>query len=157
MTRARAIPTSFTPAGGWTEMPPPVLGGCSDPLADDAPDLRGTWKVVDLRDDAGIPDADHPVWGHVERIEQADRRVVITAGGVVHDLWADGTDEHGVHDVMAADFTTPIVVAGSFEQGVLVLRPRGLPGVEVRRWREGPHLVWRYHSAFTARLERVDP
>src|SRR4029077_3351154 len=40
------------------------------------------------------------------------------------------------------------------EDGVLVLRPDGLPGVEVRRWREGGDLVWRYQAAFTARLRR---
>jgi hypothetical protein len=38
---------------------------------------------------------------------------------------------------------------------VLVLRPNGMPGVEVRRWREGDQLVWAYHTAFTARMERV--
>jgi hypothetical protein len=53
---------------------------------------------------------------------------------------------------MALDFVTPIVVAASFEDGELVLRPRGLPGVEVRRRRDGEQLVWQYHTAFTARL-----
>ena len=68
---------------------------------------------------------------------------------------ADGAFEHGVNDVMAFDFTTPVAVAASFEDGVLVLRPRDLPGVEVRRWREGEQLVWRYHTLFTARLARI--
>jgi hypothetical protein len=48
-------------------------------------------------------------------------------------------------------------VAASFEDGVLVLRPHGLPDVEVRRWREGDQLIWRYHTVFTARLERIAP
>ena len=69
----------------------------------------------------------------------------------------DGTYEHGVDDVMAVDFTTPISVAASFEDGVLVLRPRGLPDVEVRRWREGDQLVWAYHTMFTVRMDRVEP
>jgi hypothetical protein len=30
-----------------------------------------------------------------------------------------------------------------------------MPGVEVRRWREGEQLVWSYHTAFTARMERI--
>jgi hypothetical protein len=98
----------------------------------------------------------HPIWGHVERDEQAGARVVITAGGVVHDMVADGTVEHGVHDVMQTDFATPIVVAAAFEDGVLVLRPEGLPGVEVRRWREGDQLVWRYNTLFSVRMDRVD-
>jgi hypothetical protein len=80
----------------------------------------------------------------------------VTSSGVVHDMVADGTYEHGVNDVMQLDFTTPIQVAAAFEAGVLVLRPKGMPGVEVRRWREGGQLLWAYHTAFTARMERID-
>jgi hypothetical protein len=157
MTSVRDIPKAHTPAGGYGDrMPPPVLEGCTDPLDGDAPDLRGTWKVVDGQSEGARLRDDHPIWNHVERIEQAGRRVVITAGGVVHDMVADGTYENGVDDVMAADLSTRISVAASFEDGVLVLRPRDLPGVEVRRWREGDQLVWSYHTAFTTRMERVD-
>jgi len=56
--------------------------------------------------------------------------------------------------VAAADFATPIVVAASYEDGVLVLRPQGMDGVEVRRWRDGEHLMWSYHSAFVMKMER---
>ncbi len=156
MTTVRDIPVAHTPPGGYgAEMPPPVLAGCTDAPVDGAPDLRGTWRVVDARADGTPLPEDHPVWSHVERDEQAGNRVVVTGGGVVHDMVADGTYEHGVNDVMAVDFTTPVAVAASFEDGVLVLRPRDLPGVEVRRWREGEQLVWQYHTAFVARLERV--
>jgi hypothetical protein len=155
VTNVKDIPRAFTPAGGYgSEMPRPVLDGCDDPLAAGAPDLRGTWEVVEAH--AGgepLPD-DHPIRSHVERIEQADDRLIVTAGGVVHDMTVDGTYENGVNDVMASDFTTRISVAASFEDGVLVLRPKGLEGVEVRRWREGDQLVWQYHTAFTARLQR---
>jgi hypothetical protein len=99
---------------------------------------------------------EHPILGHVERIEQAADRVVVTSSGVVHDMVVDGTLESGVHDVMAADFTTPIRVAASFEDGVLVLRPDGMGDVEVRRWRDGEQLVWAYHTMFTVRMERLD-
>lgn len=159
MTSVRDIPVAFTPPGGYGDvLPDPILAGCTDPLADGAPDLRGTWHVIEAIDDAGhaLPDH-HPIRRHSERIEQAGDRVVITAGGVVHDMVADGTLDHGVHDVLAADFTTPIVVAAAFEDGVLVLRPDGLPGVEVRRWREGDQVVWRYHTLFTVRMGRVSP
>lgn len=101
-------------------------------------------------------DGSLPVHEHVERIEQAGDRVIVTSSGVVHDMVADGTYEHGVNDVMAADLTTPISVAASFEDGVLVLRPRDVDGLEVRRWREGDQMVWQYHSLFVARLERID-
>jgi hypothetical protein len=157
MTTVHDVPTAHTPHGGYgDEMPPPVLAGCADPLTPGAPDLRGTWRVVAATTDDGPLDPSHPIWQHVERVEQAGARVVVTAGGVIHDMVADGTYEHGVDDVMAVDFTTRISVAAAFEDRVLVLRPRDLRGVEVRRWREGDQLVWRYHTLFTTRLERVD-
>lgn len=156
ITRVHDIPKAHTPAGGYgSEMPPPILGESTDPLVDGAPDLRGVWKVVDLRAAGEIVPDDHPVWQHRERVEQAGNRVVVTAGGIVHDMVADGTYENGVHDVAAMDFTTPIVVAAAFEGSVLVLRPRDIPGVEVRRWRDGEQLVWDYAGAFVARMERA--
>ncbi|HEV2310913.1 MAG TPA: hypothetical protein VGU73_10330, partial [Acidimicrobiia bacterium] len=77
-------------------------------------------------------------------------RLVVTAGGIIHDMRCDGTLEHGVHDVAEFDKQTPITVAASYEHGVHVLRPEGLP-VEVRRWREGDDMLWDY-VGFRARL-----
>lgn len=151
------IPVAHTPPGGYGEtMPPPILAGATDPLVDGAPDLRGTWAPVEVTVEGRPAPGDHPVWRHRERIEQAGDRVVVTGGGVVHDMRADGVEDHGVHDVMVADLTTPLVVTATYEDGALVLRPRDLPGVEVRRWREGDRLVWRYHTVFTASMARVD-
>jgi hypothetical protein len=152
------VPTAHTPPGGYgDEMPAPILEGCSDPLPAGAPDLRGTWHVVDLvMSGERAPDA-HRMWRYVERIEQCGYRLIVTGGGVVHDMVVDGTFEHGVNDVLAADYSTSISVAASFEDGALVLRPKGLDGVEVRRHREGDDVVWQYHSLFTARLARVKP
>ncbi|RPI08923.1 MAG: hypothetical protein EHM63_05515 [Actinobacteria bacterium] len=156
MTRIDEVPTAHTPVGGYGhEMPAPVLAGCTDPLLAGAPDLRGTWRVVDASAGGVRLPADHFIWGHTERIEQAGDRVVVTGGGVVHDMVVDGTFENGVNDVMAADFATRISVAASFEDGALVLRPKHPAGVEVRRRRDGEHLVWTYHTLFTARLERI--
>ena len=31
-----------------------------------------------------------------------------------------------------------------------------MPGVEVKRWREGDELVWEYSVFFTVRMRRVD-
>jgi hypothetical protein len=150
------IPKAFTPAGGYgAEMPAPVLANCSDQLALNLPDFRGLWRAIDVRVKGEVAPAQLKVWQHVERIEQAGNRVVITAGGVLHDMYADGTFENGVNDVMAADFVTPISISATFENGVLVLRPRGLEGVEVKRWLDGDHLIWEYSTFFTVRLERV--
>ncbi|MFM8870912.1 MAG: hypothetical protein ACKOFD_04975 [Actinomycetota bacterium] len=157
MPSVSEIPKAHTPPGGYgSVMPKSVLAGCFDPLVSDAPDLRGVWRVVD-GESGGLPlTPDHPVRAHVERIEQAGNRVVITTSGIIHDMVADGTLESGVRDVMAADFTTPIEVAAFFEDGALILRPKGLEGAEVRRWRDGNQLVWQYHSLFTVRMERVE-
>ena len=150
------IPKAFTPAGGYgAEMPAPVLANCTDQLALNFPDFRGLWRAIDVRVNGEVAPAQLKVWQHVERIEQAGNRVVITAGGVLHDMYADGTFENGVNDVMAADFVTPISISATFENGVLVLRPRGLEDVEVKRWLDGDHLMWEYSTFFTVRLERV--
>jgi hypothetical protein len=134
-------------------MPPPVLGACAEPLVEGAPDLRGLWRVVSV-EVAGQTVDDHPVAAHVERIEQCGDRLVVTADGVIHDMRCDGTEEHGVHDVAAIDFETPITVVATYEDGVHVLRPVGLPGVEVTRRRDGDRLIWDY-VGFTATLERM--
>ena len=150
------IPKAFTPAGGYgDQMPPPVLANCADALAKNVPDFRGLWRAIDVRVNGEVAPAQLKVWQHLERIEQAGNRVVVTAGGVVHDMYADGTFENGVNDVMAADFKTQISVAATFENDVLVLRPRGLDGVEIKRWLEGEHLIWEYSTFFTVRLQRV--
>ena len=156
MTSVLEIPKSFTPAGGYgTEMPAPVLAGCTDAVAENIPDFRGLWQAIDVRVNGEVAPPQLKVWQHVERIEQAGNRVVITAGGVVHDMYADGTFENGVNDVMGADFVTPISVSATFEKDVLVLRPRGLDGVEIKRWFDGEHLMWEYSTAFTVRLKRI--
>ncbi len=146
------IPVAHTPPGGWTEMPPPVLANCTDALVADAIDMRGSWKVVRVVVN-GLDDPQHKVMGEEQRIEQCGNRVIITSGGIIHDMRADGTEEGGVHDVAGADKTTPITVIATFENGVHVLRPVGLP-VEIRRRVEGQQLVWEY-AGFTAHLDRV--
>jgi hypothetical protein len=149
------IPVAHTPAGGFGDtFPPPVLSGCPDELADQAPDMRGVWQVVEVIVD-GEPVTTHRMLGSVQRIEQAGDRVVVTAAGVVHDMRCDGTEAHGVNDVAEFDKATPINVVATFENGVHVLRPVGIP-VEVKRWRVGAELMWQY-VGFTARLVRLGP
>ena len=149
-----SIPVAFTPAGGWTLFPPPFLVGCTEPRPVDSPDLDGFWQTYEVRV-AGELVADHPGIGHVSRIEQAGDRVVVTGGGVVHDMRCDGTLENGVHDVAEFDKATEINVVASFEDGVHVLRPQGMD-IEVRRWRDGDDLVWEY-IGFTAKMRKLAP
>jgi len=134
-------------------MPPAILAGCDDALVAGAPDLRGLWQVVEVIPDGDIATTSHPAIGSTQRIEQAGNRLVVTAGGIIHDMRCDGTVENGVNDVAEFDKSTAITVVATYEGDVHVLRPVGLP-IEVRRWRDGDHMMWKYLN-FTARLERL--
>lgn len=150
---AEDIAVAHTPEGGWHgTMPAPILAGCTEPLVEGAPDLGGLWQVVEV-EAGGAVVPDHRALGKVQRIEQCGDRLVVTAGGIIHDMRVDGTEEGGVHDVAEMDYATPITVVATYEDGVHVLRPVGLP-VEVRRRREGDQLVWDY-LGFTARLDKI--
>jgi hypothetical protein len=150
---AREIPVAHTPPGGYGDaFPDPILAGCTDPLVAGAPDLRGTWQVIEVVAD-GKALAGHPALGSMQRIEQCGDRMVVTGGGIIHDMRCDGTEEHGVHDVAEFDRRTPITVVASYEDGVHVLRPVGLP-IEVTRRRDGEQMVWDY-LGFAARLRRA--
>jgi hypothetical protein len=147
------IPVAHTPEGGYgTTMPPPILAGCDEPLIAGAPDLRGTWQVVEVTHE-GVVQPAHRALGSIQRVEQAGDRIVICGGGVVHDMRCDGTEEHGVNDVAEMDKTTRITVVATYEDGAHVLRPKGIP-IEVVRRRDGEHMVWDY-VGFTARLELI--
>jgi hypothetical protein len=150
------IPVAHTPPGGWKgEMPPPVLAGCGEPLIEGAPDLRGVWKVVSTTVN-GVGVADHPAIGHVQRVEQCGDRLVVTAAGIIHDMRCDGTEANGVHDVAEFDLQTPISVVASYENGVHILRPVGMPGIEVTRQLDAEYMVWKY-VGFEARLAWIGP
>jgi hypothetical protein len=152
--RADDIPVAYTPPGGYGEqLPDPILSTCTEPLVSGAPDLRGYWQVVAV-EVAGASVEEHPAYAHTERVEQCGDRLVVTGGGIIHDMRCDGTEERGVHDVAAADLTTRIDVVATYEEEVHVLRPIGLP-VEITRRLDGEQMVWDY-PGFTARLERTD-
>lgn len=156
MACADDIPVAHTPPGGWTTIPPVVLDGCDEPLPPGVPDLRGMWDTVDATINGKPAPADFRARRHWERIEQCGDRLVVTAGGIIHDMRCDGTEEHGVHDVAELDHTTPITVVATFEDGVHTLRPVGIP-VEVTRRLDGDELIWSYGGAFVARLRRIGP
>ena len=130
--KATDIPVAFTPPGGYREFPPPVLVGCDEPIVPGAPDLRGVWQVYK-----------GPLKGHIERVEQAGNRVVVTGGGGIHDMYADGTLDGGVNDVHA-DKRERISVAARFEKGRLNLYPGGRKIALVTRYLDGEEMIWRY-------------
>ncbi|MEM7325912.1 MAG: hypothetical protein AAF531_22695 [Actinomycetota bacterium] len=149
------IPVAVTPAGGWTTWPAPILAGCDQPRVDGADDIDGFWRTVEVLVD-GEAQPGHPALGRIQRIEQRADRVVVTGGRIIHDMRCDGTLDRGVHDVAEFDLSTEIHVVATYEDGVHVLRPDGMPGIEVRRRRDGDHLIWDY-LGFTARLEHLAP
>ncbi len=137
MVLAIDIPVAHTPEGGWKgEMPPPVLASCTEPLAPGVVDIRGLWKAFAVEvDGASVADI-----SHVERVEQGGNRVVITSGGIIHDMVCDGTLENGVNDVNG--FTgAPINVAATWEDGKHVLRPNS-ELIAVTREMDGDVLIW---------------
>ena len=145
---ADSIPVAHTPPGGYgDEVPPPVLAGCATELVEGAPDLRGWWEVTHVEIE-GQPAPDNRMMGLRQRIEQCGDRFVVTAGGVVHDGRADGTEANGVNDVAEIDYETRITVVASYEAGVHVLRPVGIP-IEVTRASDGDELVWIYAGIVT--------
>ena len=76
-------------------------------------------------------------------MEQAGNRVVVTGGGVIHDMYADGTLDGGVNDVHA-DKRERISVAARFEKGRLNLYPGGRKIALVTRYLDGEEMIWRY-------------
>ena len=120
------------PDASWERWAPRTLDRCREPLAPGAPDLRGVWECFD-----------GPMTGHVERVEQAGNRITITTGGLVHDMFCDGTLDNGVDDV-AGIGGERIRVAANFEGGVHKLRPFGKRVVLVTRKLDGDEMVWRY-------------
>ncbi len=144
MVSADDIPVAHTPPGGYGDtFPEPVLARCTEPLVAGAPDLRGVWRAVSA-ERGGMPvDPDDRILGYTERIEQCGNRIVDMGGGTIADARADGTEANGVHDVSVFDYTTPIHVVATYEDGVFVLRPVGMPGIQVtRRLDADGRMIW---------------
>lgn len=91
------IPIAHTPSGGYgPSFPPLILGNCTEPLVEGAPDLRGIWKVVAATRGGEVVAPDDRLMSYTERIEQCGNRIVDCGGGTIADARADGTEENGV-------------------------------------------------------------
>ena len=159
------VPVAHTPTGGYGKtFPKPILHGCTDPLVAGAPDLRGLWQVTEAEAKGKPLPKTHKLYRHYQRIEQCADRIIVTGGGVIHDMRCDGTVEHGVHDVSEMDFKTKLTVVATYENGVHVLRPQGFLvrmmslvlrfNPIVTRRRDGDDMIWEY-TTFTARLRKI--
>lgn len=106
------IPKVYTPGCSYgknpsvsdqnAEFPAMILSACTQELAPDVVDFRGTWLNYDTNKS--------------ERIEQCGLRIIIIASGIIHDTFiADGTLEHGVNDVSYSE-CSPIRTSGLFNK-----------------------------------------
>ncbi len=131
------VPAARTLDGRWKEWPPMILAGCDEPLVPDAPDLRGVWQV-----NKG------PLKGHLARNEQAGPRVVIAAGGIIHDLTVGASPmvDEGIGGAK-------ISVTARYENKRLNLYLNGKRLV-VTRYRNGEEMVWRW-GPYVNRLRRL--
>ena len=93
IVNANKIPIAHTPQGGYGDnFPPLILGACTEPLVDGAPDLRGIWKTVSATRGGEPVPSDDRLMSYTERIEQCGNRIVDCGGGTIADARADGTD-----------------------------------------------------------------
>lgn len=140
---AADIPKAYTPGCGWERWPMPVLAECREPLAPGVRDLRGLWRSVS-------PEG----FDHVERIEQCGNRTVVTAGGIIHDFFTDGTLANGSRDIEPPSCMNTWV-AIEWRDGVLSFRPFGLPFTIVTRERRDERLFWHYPKFGEVQMERI--
>ena len=148
---AEDIPKGNTPECRYDHFPLPVLRACTEPLADEAMDIRGLWQAVEGR------------VGHVERIEQCGSRVVVTAAGVIHDYGPNSTaglntnDTEGrvVFTLDGREYCPRTSASMIWNNGVLDFHVLGWGPVVVRRYLEGDQLIWEYADGTTTRMNRI--
>lgn len=149
---AADIPKGNTPGCGYEHFPLPILAGCTEPLPEGADDIRGLWIGVE---------GGHV--GHVERIEQCGKRVVVTTSGIIHDYGPNSTAGLNTDDTEG----TVIFIAGErefcarssasmiWDDGVLNFHAFGWGPLVVKRYREGEQLIWEYADGSTTRMDRL--
>jgi hypothetical protein len=146
---AHDIPQGHTPDCGYEVFPKPILAACTEPLAEEAIDMRGLWMAN--RTDGSS--------GHIERIEQCGNRYVVTSSGVVHDLTTDGDFSGASNDVRpislgSANFCIRTSATTQWIDGGLQFYAMGLVPV-VKRYLEDNVLKWEYPGQGTTSMNRI--
>jgi hypothetical protein len=150
--RAAEIPKGNTPGCSYDHFPLPILAECTEPVVEGAADIRGLWLGVE---------ADHI--GHVERVEQCGRRVVVTAAGLIHDSGPNSTLGETTNDTEGAvlftagerEFCPRTSASMIWNEGVLEFHVFGWGPVVVRRYPEGDQLIWEYADGSVTRMKRI--
>ncbi|MDE0190369.1 MAG: hypothetical protein OXQ90_03340 [Gammaproteobacteria bacterium] len=149
---AADIPKGNTPGCSYAHFPLPILRGCTEPLVEGADDIRGLWLGVT---------GEHV--GHVERIEQCGRRVVVTSSGIIHDYGPNSTLGENTNDTEGSvifriggkSYCPRTSASMIWNQGVLEFHVFGWGPVVVRRYRDGEQLVWEYADGSLTRMDRI--
>lgn len=149
---AADIPKGNTPGCSYAHFPLPILGRCTEPLAAGADDIRGLWLGVE---------GGHI--GHVERIEQCGRRVVVTSSGIIHDYGPNSTLGENTNDTEGSvvfriggkPYCPRTSASMIWNHGILEFHAFGWGPVVVRRYREGKQLVWEYADGTVTRMDRI--
>jgi hypothetical protein len=150
--RAADIPKGNTPGCSYSHFPLPILADCTEPLIEGAADIRGLWLGVE---------GGHV--GHVERVEQCGRRVVVTSTGIIHDSGPNSTAGENTNDTEGAVLFTiggreycPRTSASMiWNDGVLDFHAFGWGPVVVKRYLEGDQLIWEYADGSKTRMDRI--
>ncbi len=149
---AADIAKGNTPGCGYSHFPLPVLAACTEPLREDAADIRGLWIGV-----AGS----HV--GHVERIEQCGARTVVTTAGIIHDYGPNSTLGENTDDTEGSvlfsigdiDYCPRSSASMVWNKGVLEFHVFGWGPVVVRRYLDQGQLVWEYADGSVTRMNRI--
>lgn len=149
---AREIPKGNTPNCSYRHFPLPILAECTEPLIKGAADIRGLWVGV-----AG----GHV--GHVERIEQCGRRVVVTTSGIIHDYGpnstlgenTDDTEGRVLFRLRGKDYCPRTSASMIWDEGVLDFHVFGWGPVVVNRYLDGEQLIWEYVDGSQTRMNRI--
>ncbi len=149
--RAANIPKGNTPGCSYTHFPLPILQECTEPLPEDAADIRGLWLGVSGK------------VGHVERIEQCGSRTVITTSGIIHDggpnatggLNSNDTEGNVLFTIGEKEFCPRTSASLTWNNGVLDFHAFGWGPLVVRRYPDGEQLVWEYPDGSVTRMNRI--
>lgn len=140
-----------TPGCNYAHFPLPILRQCTEPLAENAADMRGLWIGVSGK------------VGHVERVEQCGARTVITSSGIIHDSGPNSTGGFNSNDTEGNVVFTignteycPRTSAGKFwNNKVLEFRVFGWGPIVVRRYLKGEQLIWEYADGSVTAMDRL--
>lgn len=148
---AADIPKGNTPGCAYSHFPLPILAECTEPLAENAADIRGLWIGVTGK------------VGHVERVEQCGRRVVITSSGIIHDGGPNSSGGENSNDTEGSvlftigekEYCGRTSASKTWNKGVLEFNVFGWGPIVVKRYLDGDQLVWEYADGSVTYMDRI--